>query len=240
MRENNADFFIFGATSEVIQRLFIEERPWLASQIRRLVLVQRTREVAPAYQGFDHVVVQAEAADAKAFREALSTIVAEHASSDRTLHVFPTYGVFNFQAKAKKPHFTFSDHGFQINLNSRLQIIDAFRPFHGNTRFHLFGSLLGSFPYTGDYATSMWYINQLPRHPEYAPLDLRVYNLGGMRTRFWDHAAGPAKNPFVHDTVPTGWLRERMADEKRGVFDNFPTPIARIACTLGRFGLRML
>lgn len=92
----------------------------------------------------------------------------------------------------------------------------------------------------GDYATCMWFVNQLPSHPEYAHLDLRVYNLGGMKTRFWDHQSGPANNPFVHPELPTEWLRTAMASDQRGVFDNFPTVTARIGCTLGRHGVRML
>jgi hypothetical protein len=86
----------------------------------------------------------------------------------------------------------------------------------------------------------MWFINQLPRHPQYRELDLRVYNLGGLKTSFWDHQAGPANNPFVHPDIPTQWLREAMASPEKGVFDNFPTVTSRIACTLGRAGLRML
>lgn len=239
MASSKSDFFVFGATSELAQKLFVDERPWFLENVARLVLVQRTPEVGSAYEGFDRVVVQADASDARAFRRDLDAIVAAHASPERRLHVFPTYGAFHFRDKPR-PHFTFSDDGFQINLNSRLQILDAFKGLADRARFHLFGSLLGSFPYAGDYAMSMWFVNQLPTHPEYAHLDLRVYNLGGMKTRFWDHASGPANNPFVHAEIPTAWLRERMAGDERGVFDNFPTLTARIGCTLGRRGVRML
>lgn len=239
MAQNKADFFLFGATSEIAQRLFTEQRAWFLENVRKLVLVQRTAEVSSAYEGFERVVVTADVSDAKAFRQQLNQIVAQHASSERLQHVFPTYGSFHL-VNEPKPHFTFSDDGFQINLNCRLQIIDAFRPFATNTRFHLFGSLLGSFPYAGDYATSMWFVNQLPRNPQYRDLDLRVYNLGGLKTSFWDHQAGPANNPFVHSEIPTQWLREVMAGDRRGTFDNFPTLTSRIACTLGRAGLRML
>jgi hypothetical protein len=239
MQSSKSDFFVFGATSEIAQKLFVEERSWFLENVARLVLVQRTPEVSAAYEGFDRVVVAADAGEARTFRRDLDAIVATHASHERRIHVFPTYGAFHFQEKPR-PHFTFSDDGFQINLNARLQILDAFKGLSDRVRFHLFGSLLGSFPYAGDYAMSMWFVNQLPRHPEYAHLDLRVYNLGGLKTRFWDHQSGGAKNPFVHAEIPTAWLRERMASDERGVFDNFPTLTARIGCTLGRRGLRML
>jgi hypothetical protein len=225
MQSDKADFFVFGATSEIVQKLFVDERPWFAENIRRLILVQRSSDVAEAYKGFDHVVLQADVRDARTFRGQLGEIVGAHATKERQMHVLPTYGSFNFR-DGKKPHFVFTD--------------DGFKEFHGNTTFHLFGSLLGSFPYAGDYATSMWYVNQLPTHPEYAHLDLRVYNLGGMKTRFWDHKSGAADNPFVHPDVPTAWLRERIAGSARGIFDNFPTLTARVGCTLGRSGVRML
>ncbi len=234
-----ADFFLFGATSEIAQQLFKAERAWFTQNVRKLVLVQRRPEVSEAYAGFDTVVVRADVSDARRFRQQVDELVQTHASSERLQHVFPTYGAFHLKNEPK-PHFTFSDDGFQINLNCRLQIIEAFRGLHANTRFHLFGSLLGSFPYAGDYATSMWFVNQLPRHPQYADLNLRVYNLGGLKTSFWDHQAGPPNNPFVRPEIPTAWLRERLASSDRGVFDNFPTLTSRIACTLGRAGFRML
>jgi hypothetical protein len=239
METQLSDFFVFGATSEIVQQLFTDERPWFQANVRKLILVQRSAQVAAAFEGLDHVVVQADVGEARSFRKQLDGIVAAHGTAERRLHVLPTYGSFHFQ-DGKQPHFRFSDDGFQINLNCRLQIIDAFKAFHGNTRFHLFGSLLGSFPYAGDYATCMWYVNQLPRHPEYAHLDLRVYNLGGMKTRFWDHQSGQPNNPFVHQTIPTAWLRAAIEGDRRGVFDNFPTFTARVGCTLGRRGVRML
>lgn len=239
MDDSKADFFLFGATSEIAQRLFTDERVWLDAHIRRLILVQRKPTALPVYQGFDHVVVHGDPSDAREFRAQLDALVQTYGSTTRLQHVLPTYGAFNFRS-VPKPHFTRTDDGLQLNLNCRLQIIAAFAAFHANTRFHLFGSLLGSFPYLGDYPLSMWFVNQLPRHPEYAALDLRVYNLGGMKTRFWDHAVYPQFSPFIHPQIPTAWLRERMAGPRRGVFDNFPTVIARVACTLGRLGLRVM
>jgi hypothetical protein len=60
-----------------------------------------------------------------------------------------------------------------------------------------------------------------------------------MKTRFWDHAAGPKKNPFVHDDVPTGWLVERMASAEKGVFTCYPSAMARVAIFLARRGVRL-
>ncbi|MDP2803153.1 MAG: hypothetical protein Q8O26_14855 [Phreatobacter sp.] len=235
-----SDFFIFGSGSEVIRALVAEERDWFTAHVRRFVLVQRSAEIDPVWRSFDVVVEQADAADPKAFRASLDRIVSTHCTGEAPVDVFPTYGTFNVHGDMKRLRFAFTDTGFQINLNSRLQVIDAFARMASRTRFHLFGSLLGSFPYIGDYAASMWYINQLPGHPEYADLDLRVYNLGGMKTRFWDHAAGPANNPFVHADIPTRWLRDRIASSERGVFDCYPTLTSRVAIALARRGLRLL
>ena len=234
------DFFIFGATSELARRLFSEQRDWFRKVARRLVLVQRRPEQSPEYDGFDCVVVRADAENPAVFRADLDTIVRTHASTELFQHVFSTYGVFNTYGDLARLRFAFSDAGFQINLNSRLQIIDAFAAYRENTRFHVLGSLLGSFPYTGDYAASMWYMNQLPRHPAYAGLDLRIYNLGGLKTRFWDHAAGPRNNPFLHADIPTAWLRRRMLADRRGVFDCYPSLPSRAAIALARCGARLL
>ena len=240
MEDQAIDFFLFGATSDIAQRLFTDERDHFRKRIRRLILVQRRNEVSPAYSGFETSLVIADAANVRDFQAALADIVHRHATRERKMEVFPTYGVFNTFGDMSKLRFAFSDDGLQINLNSRLQVIDAFKPFHANTRFHLFGSLLGSFPYAGDYALSMWYVNQLPRHPEYKDLDLRIYNLGGMKTGFWEHAKGPKNNPFVHRDIPVRWLRQRMADEHRGTFDCYPTLVSRIAIALARRGARLL
>ncbi|MFZ4122468.1 MAG: hypothetical protein ACOYKM_12475 [Caulobacterales bacterium] len=239
--KEKADFFIFGATSELARRLFAEERERFEPVVRRLVLVQRGPEKSPEYQAFDSVVARANAENPAVFRADLNAIVGGYASAEHPQHVLSTYGAFNVHdGDLSRLRFAFTDEGFQINLNSRLQIIDAFSRFKKTTRFHLLGSLLGSFPYTGDYATSMWFVNQLPRHPAYAELDLRVYNLGGLKTRFWDHASGPRNNPFLHSEIPTAWLRRRMLSDKRGVFDIYPSVPARIAIALARCGARLL
>ncbi|MCA9718852.1 MAG: hypothetical protein KC468_29550, partial [Myxococcales bacterium] len=109
------------------------------------------------------------------------------------------------------------------------------------TKFHLFGSLFSCFPYTGDYALSMWYVNQLPRNAEYRDLDLIIYNLGGMKTRFWDHGAGPKRNPFLHDELPTARVFEAgFIQDRRGVVNFYPSVMSRVACALGRAGVRVL
>jgi len=235
-----ADFFIFGATSELARRLFSDQREAFRDVVERLVLVQRVQDRPREYDGFDCVVVRADAENAAVFRADLDAIVRTYANADRPKHVLSTYVVFNTTGDLNRLRFAFSDSGFQINLNSRLQIIDAFMAHRQSTRFHVLGSLLGSFPYTGDYAASMWFVNQLPKHPAYADLDLRVYNLGGLKTRFWDHAAGPRNNPFLHADVPTAWLRRAMLGDRRGVLDCFPSAPARIAIGLARRGARLL
>jgi len=235
-----ADFFIFGATSELVRRLFADQREWFQSISRRLILVQRCPELSSEYQGFDCIIVRADAENPAVFRADLETIVRTHAASDRAQHVLSTYGVFNTYGDLARLRFAFSDTGFQVNLNSRLQIIDAFADYRENTTFHVLGSLLGSFPYIGDYAASMWFVNQLPHHPAYSKHDLRIYNLGGLKTRFWDHAAGPRNNPFLHAEIPTAWLRRKMLGGQRGVFDCYPSVPARVAISLARLGARLL
>ncbi len=240
MQRGPSDFFVFGASSELAQRLFEQERAWLLANVRRLVLVQRSREVASAYQGFDVQLEIADAADPRAFATALEQIVQRHAQAKQHMHVFPTYGKFNWST-ARRPHFVPSQDGFQINLNSRLQIIEAFRSFAANTTFHLLGSLLSNFPYLGDYAMSMWYVNQLPSHPSYSDLDLRVYNLGGMKTRFWDHSKeNTASNPFLHREIPTRQLLQAMASDQRGVTNIYPTTLSRALSGIARRGVRLL
>jgi hypothetical protein len=239
MSKGPIDFFVFGASSELAQRLFESEHDWFLKHVRRLVLVQRGAQVASAYRGFNTHVVTADAADPHAFASSLKDIVCRFAITDGHMHVFPTYGKFNWSTVGG-PHFVPSTDGFQINLNARLQIIEAFRAHAANTTFHLLGSLLSNFPYLGDYATSMWYVNQLPTHPSYVDLDLRVYNLGGMKTRFWDHATEDGSNPFLHKEIPTRALREAMASDRRGVSNFYPTATARALSWLARRGARLL
>ena len=234
------DLFVFGATSDLVQRLFVAERAWFTSRVRKLMLVQRSTEVAAAYAGFDVVVEVADVSDAADFGARLKDIVARHATASFPMHVLPTYGQFNWTYAKTSPRFSHTEAGLQINLNCRMQIIEAFRPYASNTRFHLLGSLFANFPYLGDYALGMWYINQLPFDPAYASLDLRIYNLGGMKTRFWQHESGGANNPFVYDEIPTRAIVDAMDGSRRGAVTFYPSLPSRFACWLGRRGVRVL
>ena len=234
------DLFIFGSTSEIIQALFLRHQGWFREHVQRLYLGQRGGDVPPAYASFDPVIITLDCADAGRFRAGLTELVARHAATPVPKHVFPTYGKFAWNHAARAPVFSFSDDGLQINLNARLQILDAFRAAGGPVRHHLLGSLFANFPYTGDYALAMWYVNQLPRNAEYADLDLGVYNIGGCRTRFWDHARG-GDNPFMHRELPIDPLfRAAFLERRRGVTTIYPTVASRVACFLGRRGLRLL
>jgi len=235
------DLFVFGATSELFQDVVRKQAPWFEENVEHLYLVQRTEEPAEVFRSFERrTVVTLDCADPKAFRADLTELVRAHAASPRPKQVFSTYGKFTWNYAPKNPYFSFSDDGYQINLGARLQILSAFRAAGGPVRHHLMGSLFAFFPYTGDYALSMWYINQLVRSAEYADVDLAVYNIGGCRTRFWDHARG-GPNPFVHDELPTAQLfRAAFLDYTRGVKTFYPTLASRIACFLGRRGIRLL
>jgi hypothetical protein len=240
MSDQKFDFFVFGSTSELMQAFFRDHREWLAARINRLVVTQRGEAPPEIYRGFNPVSISLDCANPQRFAARLAEIVRDHATQERPMHVFPTYGVFNWNYARKNPVFAYRDDAYQINLNSRLQLIEGFRAYR-NTRFHLFGSLFANFPYTGDYALSMWYINQLPRNAEYRDLDLIVYNLGGMKTRFWNWQSMP-NNPFVYDELPTDKIFETgfLAPHNRGVFTFYPTVAARVACAFGRMGVRVL
>ncbi|MCB9748719.1 MAG: hypothetical protein H6713_01805 [Myxococcales bacterium] len=235
------DLFIFGSTSTFAQALIERHKPWFQEHARRLIVTQRDAECPAVYRDFDVVSIALDCSNPVSFRERVDAIVAEHASDARRQHVMPTYGKFNWDYADKGPVFRFSDDGLQINLTARLQILDAFRRCAARTKFHLFGSLFSCFPYTGDYALSMWYVNQLPRNAEYRDLDLIIYNLGGMKTRFWDHGAGPKRNPFLHDELPTARVFEAgFIQDRRGVVNFYPSVMSRVACALGRAGVRVL
>jgi hypothetical protein len=152
----------------------------------------------------------------------------------------PTYGSFTWDYSKKFPRFKFTRDGFQINLNSRLQIVEAFRKFQ-NTRILLFGSLFAFFPYTGEYGTSMWYINQIPSNPHYKDMDIVVQNMGGMKTRFWNWNDGPENNPFIHVNIPTNDLLENGFKRRiRGVHTSYPSIISMIGTTLGSLGVKVI
>lgn len=235
------DFFVFGSTSEILQDLVTRHKAWFLEHVRHLYVIQRTASYPDIYKDFPHTAIQLDCGDAREFRRGLTEIVAAHASHDRDMHVFSTYGRFNWSYAEKSPVFLFSDEGYQINLNSRLQILDAFKDYAARTRFHMMGSLFANFPYTGDYALSMWYVNQIPRNAEYSKMHINVYNIGGCRTRFWNHAAGPKNNPFLHDEIPSAAIFERgFRGDGRGVMTFYPSTISRVACFLGARGVRVL
>lgn len=235
------DLFIFGSTSEVMRRLIADHKAWFLAHVDRLIVTQRSAACPEVYEAFDPISIELDCADSHRFREQLTAIVREHATRDRPMHVFPTYGTFNWNYADDDPVFSFSDDGLQINLNARLQIIDAFAEYRDDTTVHLFGSLFANFPYTGDYALSMWYVNQLPRNAEYRDRRLKIYNLGGMKTRFWRYQDGPKNNPFLHDDIPTDRImRAAFGKAERGVFTFYPSFMARVACFLGARGVRVL
>jgi hypothetical protein len=241
MARQKFDLFIFGSTSELIQAFMTDYKDWFQENVHQLYVIQRKESYPEVYQDFNPISIALEVADIKDFRKGLNELVEKYATTERKMHVFPTYGVFNWNYAPKNPVFSFQEDALQINLNARLQIIEAFRKYASNTKFHLFGSLFSAFPYTGDYALSMWYINQLPKNAEYKDLDMIIYNLGGMKTRFWKHAEGPKNNPFLHDKLPTDKIFETgFQNDGKGVHTFYPSLMARFATFLGRKGVRML
>lgn len=234
------DLFIFGSTSELIQATIKEHQAWFLEHVNRLIITQRTDVYPEVYAAFKPISIKLDCSNPQAFSKELSAIVKTYATTERPMHIFPTYGVFNWNYAKKNPVFAYKEDAYQINLNSRLQIVEAFRKY-ANAKFHLFGSLFANFPYTGDYALSMWYINQLPKNSEYKDLDLIIYNLGGMKTRFWDWQSMP-NNPMTYETLPTDKIVETgfKNPHNKGVFTFYPTFPARIACFLGRMGVRVL
>jgi hypothetical protein len=233
------DLIIFGSTSELMQAIISEHKQWFLDNVNELTVVQRTESFPEVYGAFSPKSIKLDCADAKEFGAEIRKIAQSRENNAVPIHIFPTYGQFTFDYADKNPVFRFEENGFQINLNARLQILDAFRHIK-NARFHFFGSLLGSFPYLGDYANSMWYINQLPKNAEYRDLNLIIYNLGGMQTRFWDFKKRPDFKPFIHTTLPTDFIVETgfKNPNNKGVFTKYPSPMSRIATWMGRRGVR--
>ena len=240
------DFFVFGSTSAIIGELITNHRDYFETHVRTFHLVQRSDEVPPAFADFENLTVDiADCSNAESFEAQLADIVSKHAQTEIPMHVFPTYGTFNLDIEAKKPRFGYSRDGLQINLNSRLQVLEAFRRFAANTRFHLFGSLFGSFPYMGGYPTSMWYVNNVVGDPEnkfYNSLDIVVHNLGGMMTKFWwSEEQGDASGPFVYKQIPTvAILRHGFTQRSPGgeVYTEYPSFPSRVFTFFGRRGLK--
>lgn len=233
------DLIIFGSTSELIQALIKNHKSWFLENVNHLVVTQRTDHYPEVYQDFNPQSIKLDCSNPQEFGQEVKKLAEQFSNTSNPLHIFPTYGQFTFDYADKNPVFRFQENGFQINLNSRLQIIDAFKH-NKQVKFHLFGSLLGSFPYLGDYANSMWYINQLPKNAEYKDLDLIIYNLGGMQTKFWDYKRRPDFKPFTHPELPTVFILETgfKHPENKGVFTNYPSLISRIATWVGRRGVR--
>ena len=204
---NKFDLIIFGSTSELMQVIIKDHKKWLLDNVNELTVVQRTDNYPEIYNDFNPKSIKLDCSNSQEFGAKLKSIATEFENTNRQLNIFPTYGQFTFDYSEKNPVFRFQENGFQVNLNSRLQILDAFKD-NKNARFHFFGSLLGSFPYLGDYANSMWYINQLPKNAEYKDLNLIIYNLGGMQTRFWDFKKRPDFKPFIHTKLPTDFIIE--------------------------------
>jgi hypothetical protein len=236
---NKFDLIIFGSTSELIQAIVKEHKQWFLDNVNELTVVQRTDNFPEVYKQFNPKSIKLDCSNAQEFGRELKNIAQNFSNSERQLNIFPTYGQFTFDYADKNPVFRFQENGFQINLNSRLQILDAFKD-NKNVRFHFFGSLLGSFPYLGDYANSMWYINQLPKNAEYRDLNLIIYNLGGMQTRFWDFKRRPDFKPFIHTTLPTDFVLQTgfKNPKNKGVFTKYPSFMSRIATWMGRRGVR--
>ena len=224
------NLIVFGSTSALMQAIFQNHKAWFLEHIHELTLVQRSEEVPEVYGAFHPKLIQLDCSNPQEFGKALKEMAAEFSGKELPLNVFPTYGQFTFDYADKNPVFRFQENGFQVNLNSRLQILNAFREIK-NVRFHLFGSLLGNFPYLGDYSNSMWYINQLPKNAEFRDLNLIIYNLGGLKTRFWDYNKRPDFGPFIHSTIPTEFIVEKgfKNPENKGVFTKYPSFISRIA-----------
>lgn len=241
MNDTKFDLFIFGSTSDLIQAMMQEHKDWFLTHINQLYITQRTENYPEVYKEFNPISIQVDCSNAQEFGKKLEDITSNYATTSRPMHVFPTYGVFNWNYAEKNPVFSYHPDAYQVNLNSRLQIIEAFRKYP-NTRYHLFGSLFANFPYTGDYALSMWYVNQLPKNSEYKNLDLIIYNLGGMKTRFWKWEEGPKNNPFLYDKLPTTKIVEKgfKNTANKGVFTFYPSFPSRVACFLGRKGVRVL
>ncbi len=247
MRANNQfNLFIFGSTSAILQELIRKHKNYFQEHVKTFHLIQRTNNIPEIFKEFNNVTLDiADCANAETFGKQLHGIVSKYAQAKTLMHVFPTYGVFKLNMQSKKPRFEYSRDELQINLNSRLQIIEAFRPFSSNTKFHLFGSLFGSFPYMGGYANGMWYINKVvadPANKLYKDLDIVVHNLGGMMTKFWwSKEFGDASGPFVYKEIPTetiikhGFTHRKKDGE---VYTAYPSFFSKVATFLGRKGFK--
>jgi len=239
MSTKKFDLLIFGSTSELVMSLINDYKNWFLENVNELTIVQRINNIPKVYKDFNPSLIILDCANHKEFGIELKKISEKYSKSKIPINIISTYGQFTFDYAKKNPVFRFQEDGFQINLNSRLQILNYFKD-NKNVRFHFFGSLLGSFPYLGDYALSMWYINQLPKNAEYKNLNLIIYNLGGMKTKFWDYKRRPDFKPFVHDFLPTKFIFDTgfKNTSNKGVFTNYPSFTAKVVTWLGKKGFR--
>ena len=240
------DLFLFGSNSEIFQKLLEDHEDYFHKNVNTFHLIQRHDTVPEIFKKFDNITLDiANCENAEIFENQLNDITSKYASENILMHVFPSYGIFKLDMQSKKPRFEYSRDELQINLNARLQILEAFRPFASNTKFHLFGSLFRNFPYMGGYANSMWYINNViadPSNKFYNDLDIVVHNLGGMMTKFWWRKEfGDASGPFVYKLIPTQTILNRgFKNRKSGgeVYTEYPSLFSKVASFFGRRGLK--
>jgi len=240
------DLFLFGSNSEIFQKLLEEHEVYFRENVNTFHLIQRHNTIPEVFKKFENKTLDiADCANAETFEIQLKDITSKYASRNRSMHVFPSYGIFNLDMQSPKPRFEYSRDELQINLNARLQILEVFRPFAFNTKFHLFGSLFGNFPYMGGYANSMWYINNVvadPKNKFYKDFDIVVHNLGGMMTKFWWRKEfGDASGPFVYKLIPTQTiLNHGFKNRKKGgeVYTAYPSLFSEVASFFGRRGLK--
>ncbi|MGB1453404.1 MAG: hypothetical protein ACPG7H_07450 [Crocinitomicaceae bacterium] len=248
MKQSTAkfDLFLFGSNSAIFQKLLEDHEDYFRENVNTFHLIQRDDIIPELFKKFKNKTLDVvDCANAETFENQLKDITSKYASKNRPMHVFPSYGFFRLDMQSKKPRFEYSRDELQINLNARLQILEAFRPFASNTKFNLFGSLFANFPYMGGYANSMWYINNVvadPKNKFYNDLDIVVHNLGGMMTKFWwREEFGDASGPFVYKSIPTKTiLNHGFKNRKKGgeVYTEYPSLFSKMATFFGRRGLK--
>jgi len=162
------------------------------------------------------------------------------------MHVFPTYEFYNdvdvVSSKSSSPRFQYNRDSLQINLNARLQILEAFRKHADNTRFHLLGSLFAFLPYMGDYPVSAWYMNNIvadPDNSQYNVFDIVLYNLPGV---FSSKEGQEEKgNSLLQGEIPTKEILKRGFSQRVcGIHTLYPSWISKIVAFFGRRGFKMM
>ena len=234
------DLFLFGSTSELVRKLVGDHHDWFKRRVRRLVVSQRGTAVPPEYAGFDFVPEPLDCADPRAFRAGLAEVVARHASRDRLMHVFPTYGKFTWDYAKRSPCFAYADDGFQVTSAPGSRSSKRSGPSPGPPSST---SSARSSPASRTAASTRRACGSstsLPRHPAYRDLDVNVYNIGGCKTRFWNHRSMP-NNPFLHDAPPTDRiLRGRIRRQAKGRVLVLPVDGRAAGLLAGAEGARLL